>query len=311
MAHLLLELGIRLGRAVGRWLGGSSSARRLISRELSMKLRKSAAIGVSAIALSLGLACSAEADTMLPVTDLQFNTFSGTFTAPKDSFTTAAPTGWSIGPAAENENLIFVGNQGSEGSSANGTYGVYGTFSNTVPAGTNFYQADGNPQYESTIMQTITGLTAGTTYDLQFQQAAGQQIGFSGATTEQWKVFLGVGGIGVDCTSSPCTVTGTADNFEDDSTLMNTPSEGNVDWNSVTLTFTPTAADLNHGSAILTFLAWGDGGSTFNEPPTVFLEGVNTPPTVPEPATLSLLGVGLLGLGGIMMRRRTKGDAAI
>ncbi len=30
----------------------------------------------------------------------------------------------------------------------------------------NFYQADGNPQYESTIFQTITGLTAGTTYTL-------------------------------------------------------------------------------------------------------------------------------------------------
>ncbi len=92
---------------------------------------------------------------------------------------------------------------------------------------------------------------------------------------------------------------------------MNTPSQENVDWNSVTLSFTPTAADLNNGSAILTFLAWGDNGSTTNLPPTVFLEGVNTTPVVPEPATLSVMGVGLLGLGAIMLRRRAKGDAAV
>jgi hypothetical protein len=110
---------------------------------------------------------------------------------------------------------------------------------------------------------------------------------------------------------NPCTVTGTADNLEEDSTLMNNPSAMNTDWSSVNLSFTPTAAELNAGSAVLTFLAWGDSGSTTNLPPTVFLEGVNTPPVVPEPATLSLFGVGLLGLGAIMLRRRAKGDAAV
>ncbi|MGH7047223.1 MAG: PEP-CTERM sorting domain-containing protein [Stellaceae bacterium] len=260
--------------------------------------------------MSLGLAGSAQADQILPVNDLQFNTFNGTFDPTKDTFTHSEPTGWSIGSVAQFSNLIFVGQQGSEGSSPNGTYGVYGTFSNTVPAGYNFYQADGNPQYESTIMQTISGLSAGTTYDLQFQQAAGQQTTFHGDTTEQWKVFLGAGGIRVDCSSSPCTITGTTGNIEEDSTLMNTPSMGNTNWNNVDLTFTPSAADLTDGSAVLTFLAWGDSGSTTNLPPTVFLEGVNTTPVVPEPATLSILGVGLLGLGAVMMRRRAKQGGA-
>jgi hypothetical protein len=96
-----------------------------------MLLHKSTAIGLAAAALSLGLAYTADpakAD-VLPVTNLGFNQFTGTFTAPKTLFTTAAPTGWSIGAAAQLSNLIGVGNQGSEGSSQ-GVYAVYGTFSN-------------------------------------------------------------------------------------------------------------------------------------------------------------------------------------
>lgn len=283
-----------------------------------MSFFKSAALGLTAVGLSLGLGASAQADTMLPVQNLTFNQFNGTFTAPKTLFTTADPADWSIGTTTGLvSNLIGVGNQGSEGSSQ-GVYAVYTNnpgFTDTVPAGYNFYQADGNPQFESTITQTISGLTAGTTYDLSFQQAAGQQTTFHGATTEQWKVYLGVGGIGTSCPANPpggnCSITGTTDNLLENSTLMNTPSEGNVDWNLVNMSFTPTASDfLPNGNIVLTFLAWGNGGSDINEPPTVFLEGVNTTPVVPEPATLSVLGVGLLGLGAVMMRRRAKQGGA-
>jgi hypothetical protein len=264
---------------------------------------------------SLLLAFSAQAD-LLPVTNLGFNVFSGTFTTPKDLFTHAQPTGWSIGPAAISEDLIYVGQQGSESFFGPGPANIYGVYANpgfsvTVPPGTNFFQADGNPDFESTIFQTITGLTAGTTYDLVFQQAAGQQQGFTGDTTEQWKVFLGAGGIGVDCTASPCTVTGTANNIEMDSPLMNTLSQHNVDWNSVTLHFTPTASDLTNGTAILTFLAWGDGGSTTNLPPTLFLQGVNTAVSVPEPTSMALLGAALLGFGAIRLRRSGKHSAEV
>jgi len=287
-----------------------------------MSFRKLGLTGVSAIALSVGLAYSAQADVMLPVNNLEFNMFTGTFTPPKTLFTTAAPTNWAIGPAAEISNLIGVGIQGSETTAAGGVYAVYpGTgFTNLFPGGNvNFFQADGNPQFESTIIQTIPGLMAGTTYDLSFLQAAGQQTGFSLATTEQWKVYLGLGGIATDCPANPpggiCTITGTTGNLLENSPLMNTPSMGNHDWESSgVLTFTPTSAELigggSTGSAVLTFLAWGNGGSDINQPPTVFLEAVNTPPQVPEPTTLSLLGVGLLGLGAFSLRRRAKRNAA-
>ena len=69
---------------------------------------------------------------------------------------------------------------------------VYGPFADPPPGG-NFIQADGNPDFESSFNQVINGLTAGTTYTLSFWQAAGQQQGFTGATTEQWKVFFGTG----------------------------------------------------------------------------------------------------------------------
>ena len=115
---------------------------------------------------------------MLPVTDLGFNMLTNPLTQVKDFFMAVQPTNWSIG-TAPGSNLIYVGQQGSESfedQSHGNVYGVYSNpgFSVTVPAGTNFYQADGNPAFESTIFQTIPNLTAAT-YTLQFQQAAGQQ----------------------------------------------------------------------------------------------------------------------------------------
>jgi hypothetical protein len=278
---------------------------------------KPVAIGLTAIGLALFITSAAQAD-VLPVTNLGFNQLTNPFNpanSQKDFFTSVLPTGWSVGPSVPANNLIYVGKQGSEGftGGSGNVYPVYTNpgFSVTVPAGTNFFQADGNPAFEDTIFTTVHGLTAGTTYTLEFQQAAGQQTGFTGDTTEQWKVFLGSGGIGVTCGGGTCTPTVPANNLEQDSTLMHNPSGHNTDWNTVILSFTPTAGDLGGdgtpGDAILTFLAWGDGGSTTNLPPTVFLEGVNTP-VVPEPATLTLFGAGVFGLG-YMRRRRAQRKA--
>jgi len=255
---------------------------------MSLTLRKFSATSLPAVALTLGWVCAAQA-TPLPVQNLTFQIFSGS--APKNNFSVVNPANWFRGPPAGISDLVFID---APGTATTGSNPIYGPFNNPPPGG-NFVQADGNPDFESEFKQTITGLTSGTQYTLTFWQAAGQQQGFSGITTEQWQVFLGNDPVTVNCGTNPCTI-GSGTDSTATSTQMTTPSTGTTDWNLASVTLTADSS-----SDVLTFLAWGDGGSTTNLPPMVFLAGVNTP--APEPATLTLMGVGLLGLGGVMRRR--------
>lgn len=118
-------------------------------------------------------------------------------------------------------------------------------------------------------------MTVGQSYNVSFYQAAGQQFGDSGATTEQWQVSLG--------------------SDTQFSAVMLTPSEGVFPWNAQTLSYTASST-----SEVLSFLAVGSGGV----PPIVFLDGVDMETNVPEPsATLLLAGVGIC-TGIIRLRRR-------
>jgi hypothetical protein len=277
-------------------------------------LRKSIAIGFSAIGLSL-LAHSAQADPLLPgLTNLNLLTYSGS--APKAPFTTVNPTGWTGG-----SGLIFIdapGTSNVDPTTACGptylqTYGCPTTLA--IAGGYNLVEADGNPGFESGFNYHVTGLTAGQTYELDFYQAGSQQSGFANGknTTEQWIVSLGTAGM------TFCNGCGAADAYYggNDSTysnsdggatvvatpMMTTAPGGLTDWQHVSVLLTADAS-----TQLLSFLAWGDNGNTVNLPPIVFLAGVNSPAglnnPVPEPATLSLVGLGVMGLGARWRRRK-------
>jgi hypothetical protein len=96
------------------------------------------------------------------------------------------------------------------------------------------------------------------------------------------------------------------DMTENDTALMNTPSQGTSPWELVSMNFVASAT-----SETLSFLAWGDNGNETNLPPTVFLAGVNSPalPT-PEPSTWAMMIMGFVGLG-FMGRRQMKKRAVL
>ena len=284
-------------------------------------LRKLAGLGVSTVALSLAVGASAWADPVLPnLPNLNFLQYSGA--APKNSFTAVDPVGWTGG-----SGLIYIDAPGTSttspvtacGTTYLSTWGCPSTLA--IKGGYNEVQADGNPYFESGFNYTVTGLTVGQTYTLSFYQAASQQGPNSGAfygnTTEQWIVSLGTSGLGISCLGcGPYNSTfgsneGEYYNPDSDASivataLMSTPSGGLTDWQYVSINLTADAT-----TDVLSFLAWGDDGTTANLPPILFLTGVNsaaglTGPSVPEPATLALFGAAILGMGVVALRRRAR-----
>jgi hypothetical protein len=135
------------------------------------------------------------------------------------------------------------------------------------PTGGNYVGADGAFNVGA-ITQTITGLTAGDSYNLTFWWAAAQQYTYTGANTEQWDVSLGSQTI--------------------DTAVYHNSSEGFSGWMQETFTYTATAS-----TEVLSFLAVG---TPTGQPPFSLLSNVSMEAAVPEPEILGLMGMGLLGI---------------
>jgi hypothetical protein len=183
-------------------------------------------------------------------------------------------TGWSGG-----QKLTFLDTPGSSTSSSGG-YAVYAGLPASSPDGGNFVQMDGDSNYNSPIYQLITGLTVGQQYTLTFYQAAGQQQGYTGTTTEQWAVYFQTGTTGTPQLSDKYTLA----------------SQTVGAWQKQTMTLTATAT-----SEYLAFLAVGTPAGM---PPTSFLDGVSLTAAVPEPATWAMMLVGFGAMGVAARRRR-------
>ncbi len=176
----------------------------------------------------------------------------------------------------------------SPGSADNGSYlSVYGSFPHVSPDGGNFVEADAAPTYRGVIYQSVTGLTIGQVYSVSFYQAAGQQSGFTGPTTEQWLVGLG-------------TTLALSESSTQASTLIKLPSGGVAPWQAQSLDFTASAV-----TEVLSFLA---NGTPDGEPPIAFLDGVSMN-AVPEPSTMLLTGIGLISMIAIRARKLRKAAA--
>ncbi len=280
---------------------------------MTWKLKLAAGVGLATLGMGLGAGQALAGNPPLPgLTNLNFESYTGS--APKAPFTSVNPTGWTGGGG-----LIFIATPGTSAVASSGcgstyltTYGCPSTLG--IKGGYNEVEADANPIFESGFNYAVTGLTSGQTYTLSFYQAASQQTGFGNGlnTTEQWIVSLGTGGFTTCDGCGPYNAyygsnESTYANTDPDASIvattkMTTPSGGLTNWNYVTINLTADAA-----TDYLSFLAWGNDGTTANLPPIAFLTGVNSAAgLVPEPSTWAMMGLGFIGLAGMAWRQRGK-----
>ena len=244
---------------------------------LTRGLRGSATFGFLAMALSMYMS-PAHANPIITNGSFELLTNGpGQF----DSKTVA--TGWT----SAGYNFIFASGT-ADTTGSNGDFGFLNLWgpndgsANGLPAsspdGGNYVGADGAFEVGA-ISQTVNGLTIGGNYALTFYWAAAQQQGFTGSTTEQWKVTLG--------------------SQEQDTAILDNVNHGFTGWKSQTFTYTATAT-----SELLSFLAVGTPNGV---PPFALLDGVSMDP-VPEPDAYALIGIGLLSIPILRRLRKRRAE---
>jgi hypothetical protein len=148
--------------------------------------------------------------------------------------------------------------------------------------GGNFFASDAL-YYPGLLSQSISNLTVGDSYTLTFNFALAQQVGFTGANTDNyWKVVFG------DSTTAQSTE------------KLSIADSGFSGWKTATMSFTAATA-----TQVLSFMA---EGSTPGAPPFLLLDNVSMVAAVPEPATWGML-LGGMGLIGFVARRRAANRA--
>jgi hypothetical protein len=216
----------------------------------------------------LGAASSAQATNL--VTNGSFENT----TLTHSDFLGNTATGWSTNSYTF---LVFAGTaQGNIGNGVKLYLGVNNIMPASSPDGGKFVAADSD-YGTGVITQNINGLVVGATYALSFYQAAAQQQGYSGATSDRFQVSLGA-------------QTQLSD-------VMSNPSQDFTPWAKQTLNFTATSV-----SELLSFLAQSPSGGA---PPFALLDGVSLTQT-PEPATVWMLGGALLALSAGIRKSRSK-----
>jgi len=267
-----------------------------------------AALSLAALAMA-GFAAPAQANL---VTNGSFETFSGSSGGCSNNsgtntqeVTNSDLSGWST-----NSGYTFdlnTSNYGNFSNSFNGNgsscIGLQPTIT-TSPDGGNFIGSDAaflNPG-PVTLATTITGLVTGSTYNLTFYMAGGQQTGFTGNSDDWWTVGLGnTGGSGTSQKTPDIILTDPENCGIHGNSGCGVGFSG---WVAETMQFVAGAT-----SQVLWFL----GGSTAasGQPPFVLLDGVNlslnTQTPVPEPPAYAMLMAGLLALMGVRRIYRRKG----
>lgn len=261
---------------------------------MKLSLRKSVITTISAIALTIGIADNAKANLVMNG-DFSVATTNKAL-VPKG----LDPESWIYG--ATSSGIAYVYGSGA----ADKIGGVSGGFgrplylwgpenpgANSIngltassPDGGNYLASDSDFPFSGTFSQTITGLTPGNAYMLNFWYAAAQLRHpdgtlWNGETYSRWDVDLGTAG----SFSTPTLTIG---------------NHGFSGWMSATHIFTvPTTST---GSEVLQFLAVGGPGGL---PPVALLDGVSLF-EVPEPETYTLMIFSLLGVLAAKKRRRTR-----
>lgn len=163
------------------------------------------------------------------------------------------------------------------------------------PHGGNFIVADGGSG-DTQSFSTNVSVVSGKTYQLTFYQAAGQQAGYGigppqTGINDRWMVTLNG--------SASQLSTEMIVPFQGFGSMNNGGSFQSGVWEEITMTFVATLT----GSETLTFLS--DSSTNGSLPPFALLADVSLV-QVPEPVSLGIMGLGLLGLGVVARKRMKK-----